>query len=78
MLKIHMKINTKFLIKNRKSIGLKHFNDPKAFTEYSIDMHDLYKYIDHYSPDKENKIPIVFDNMIADMVNNKKLNSIIT
>ena len=66
-----------FLIKKRENIGLKHFNDPKAFIEYSNDMHDVYKNIDHYNPDKENKILIVFDDMIADMINNKKLNSII-
>ena len=35
-------------------------------------------FIDHYNPDKENKILIVFDDMIADMINNKKLNSIVT
>ena len=67
-----------FLIKKRENIGLKHFNDPKAFIEYSNDMHDVYKNIDHYNPDKENKILIVFDHMIVDMINNKKLNSIVT
>ena len=67
-----------FLIKKRESIGLKHFNDPKAFIEYSNNMYDVYKNIDHYNPDKENKILIVFDYMIADMINNKKLNSVIT
>ena len=67
-----------FLINKRESTGLKHFNDPKAFIEYSNDMHDVYKNIDEYNPDKENKILIVFDDMIADMINNKKLNSIIT
>ena len=67
-----------FLIKKRESIGLKHFNDPKAFIEYSNDMHDVYKNIDDYNPDKENKILIVFDDMIADMIHNKKLNSIVT
>ena len=36
------------------------------------------KNIDHYNPDKENKTLIVFDNMIADVINNKKLNSIVT
>ena len=41
-------------------------------------MRDVYKNIDEYSPDKENKILIVFDDMIADMINNKKLNSIVT
>ena len=65
-----------FLIKKRENIGLKHFNDPKAFIEYSNNMHDVYKNIDHYNPDKEKKI--VFDDMIADMIDNKKLNSIIT
>ena len=41
-------------------------------------MHDVYKKIDDYNPDKENKILIVFDNMVADMIHNKKLNSIVT
>ena len=67
-----------FLIKKTESIGLKHFNDPKAFIEYSNDMHDFYKNTDIYNPDKENKILIVFDDMIADMINNKNLNSIVT
>ena len=67
-----------FLINKRESIGLKHFNDPKAFIEYSNDMHDVYKNINDYNPDKENKILIVFDDTIADMIHNKKLNSIVT
>ena len=66
------------LINKRESIGLKHFNDPKAFIEYSNDMHDIYKNINDYNPNKENKILTVFDDMIADMAYNKKLNSIIT
>ena len=41
-------------------------------------MRDAYKNIDEYNPDKENKILMVFDDMIADMINNKKLNSIDT
>ena len=41
-------------------------------------MHDVYKNIDEYNPDKENKILIVFDDMIADMIHNKKLDSIVT
>ena len=67
-----------FLINKRESTGLKHFNDPKAFIEYSNDMQDVYKNIDEYNVDKECKILIVFDDMIADMINKKKLNSIIT
>ena len=40
-------------------------------------MDDVYENIDDYNPDKENKILIVFDEMIADMINNKKFNSIV-
>ena len=67
-----------YLINKRESVGINHFNDPKAFIEYSNDMHDVYKNIDDYNPDKENKILIVFDDMIADIIHNKKLNSIVT
>ena len=41
-------------------------------------MHDVYKNIDEYNPNKENKILMVFDDMIADMIHNKKLNSVVT
>ena len=59
-----------FLINKRESIGLKHFNDSQAFLEYSNDMQDFYKTIDEYNTDKERKILIVFDDMIAAMINN--------
>ena len=61
-----------------EKVGLKCFNDPKAFIEYSNDMHDVYKNINYYNPNKENKILVVFGDIIADMIHNKKLNSIIT
>ena len=67
-----------FLINKRESTGLEHFNDPKAFIEYSNDMQNVYKTIDEYNVDKERKILIVFYDMIADMINNKKLNSMVT
>ena len=67
-----------YLITKREGVGINHFNDPKAFIEYSNDMRDVYKNIDEYNMDKENKILIVFDDMIADMIHNKKLNSIVT
>ena len=41
-------------------------------------MHEVYKNIDEYNHDKEKKILIVFDDMIADMIHNKKLNSTVT
>ena len=41
------------------------------------DMRDVYKNIDEYNINKERKILIVFDDMIADMINNKNINSIV-
>ena len=67
-----------FLINKREGTGLKHFNDSKAFTEYSNDMYDVYKNIDEYNIDEERKILIVFDYMIAGKTSNKRLNSIVT
>ena len=64
----------KYLIDKRESVGINHFNDPEAFIDYSHDMHDVYKNIDDYNHDKENKILLVFNDMIADMIHDKKLN----
>ena len=53
-------------------------NDSKAFIEYSNDMDNIYKNIEEYNPNKKQKILIVFDDMIAGMVSNKKLNPIVS
>ena len=66
-----------YLINTREKVGLGHFDDPKAFMGYSNDMQDLYKNIKNYNPGKERKVLIVFDDMITDMINNKKLNPIV-
>ena len=67
-----------YLINKREKIGLNHFNDPKAFMECSNDMQDVYKNIEDYNPIKKRKVLIIFDDMIADMINNNKLNPIVT
>ena len=67
-----------YLINKHEKVGLDHFNDPKACTEYLNDMQDVYKNIEDYNPGKKHKILIVFDDMIADMINNKKLNPVVT
>ena len=41
-------------------------------------MNDIYKNIEEYNPFKKRKILIVFDYMIADMLRNKKFNSLVT
>ena len=61
-----------YLINKREGAGINYFNDPKAFIDYSNDMNDVYKNIDYYNPDEENKTLIVSDDMIADMINDKK------
>ena len=65
------------MIKNRENAGIKHVNDSKAFTECSNTMDDVYENIDNYNPNRKRKILIVFDDMIADIMTNKKCQSII-
>ena len=60
------------LTSKQESVGLKHYNDPKAFIEYSNDMQDVYKSIEEYNPKKKHKILIKFHDMIADVDSNKK------
>ena len=71
-------VKYQFLINKRGSINLKHFNDPKTFIEYSNDMQDDYKNIDEYDIQKEHKVLIVFDDMIAEVpelfIRDRKLN----
>ena len=45
--------------------------------EYSNNMQDVYKNIEDYNPIKKRKVLIVFDDMIADMINNNKLNPVV-
>ena len=67
-----------FLFTKQESTGLTHFNDSKAFIEYSNDVDDIYKNIEEYNPHKNCEILIVFDDMIDDMISNKKINPIVT
>ena len=66
-----------FLIKKREDVGIKHLNDPKAFIEYSQYMDDFYNNISDYNPTRKRKILILFDDMIADILTNKKFQTII-
>ena len=66
-----------YLIKNRENTGIKHVNDGNAFIEYSNMMDDVYKNIDDYNLNRRRKILIISDDMIADIMTNKKLQAII-
>ena len=67
-----------YLINKREKVGLDYFDDPKACIEYLNDMQDIHKNIDDYNPRKKLKVLIIFDDMFADMINNKELNSVVT
>ena len=65
------------LIKKLENAGIKHLNDPNAFIEYSNTVDDIYDNIDDYNPKRKRKILIVFDDMIADIMINKRFQAII-
>ena len=67
----------KTLIKKREDAGTKHLNDPSAFIECSDMMDDVYENIHDYNSSRKRKILIVFDDMIADIMTNKKFQAII-
>ena len=72
-----MKPKYEYLIRNLENTGIKHLNDSKAFIECSNTMNHVYENIDNYNPKRKRKILIVFDDMIADIMTNKKFQSII-
>ena len=65
------------LINKREKVGLNHYDNPKAFTEYSNNIQDVYKNIEEYNLKKKRRVLIVFNDMIADLINNKKLNPVV-
>ena len=66
-----------YLIRNRENAGIKHVNDSNAFIECSNTIDDIYENIDCYNPSRKRKILIIFHDMIADIMTNKKIQSII-
>ena len=69
--------NYEYLIKNCENVGTKHLNYSNAFIECSNTMNDVYENIDGYNPSRKRNNLIVFDDMIADIISNKKFQAII-
>ena len=67
-----------FLFEKREKAGTKHLNDLNAFIEYSSTMDDIYNDIDDYNPKRKRKVLIVFDDIIVDIMTDKKFQAIIT
>ena len=66
-----------YLINKREQGGIKNLNDPHAFIEYSDEMNDILDDINDYNKNRDKKVLIVFDDMIADIEYNKNLKRII-
>ena len=66
-----------FLNEKLQNAGIKHLNDQKAFIECLNRMGDVYEDIDEYNPTRKRKILVVFDDTIADIMSNKKFQSVV-
>ena len=66
-----------FLIKKRDDAEIKHLNNSNAFIERSNTMDDVYENIDDYKPSRKTEILIIFDDMIAGIMTNKRFQAII-
>ena len=66
-----------YLINKGEQAGIKNLNDPNAFIEYSDDLNDELDDISDYNKNRDRKVLIVFDDMIADIEYNKNFKRII-
>ena len=66
-----------FLINKREQAGIKNVNDPHAFIEYLNDMDDLLDNINNYNKNRDKKVLIIFDDIIADIMRSEKFKAIV-
>ena len=66
-----------YLIIKREQAGIKSLNDLHAFIEYSNDMNDVLDDINNYNKNRDKKVLIIFDDMIADIMRSKKFKAIV-
>ena len=66
-----------YLINKREQAGIKNLDGPKAFIEYSDDMGNLLDDINNHNKNRDKKVLIFFDDMIADIMRSKNFKSII-
>ena len=79
MSKIHsnQSINC-LLINGREKVGVENLKNPKAFSDYSQKIDDVYENLEDYNLRKKRRVLIVFVDMIEDMETNKKVSPIVT
>ena len=61
-----------FLIKKHKDVGIKYCNDPNVFTECLNTMDNDHENINDCYSRRKRKILIVFNDVITDIMSNKK------
>ena len=61
------------LINGREKVGIENLINPKAFTDYTQSIDDVYENLEDYNPTKKRRKLIVFDDMKADMKSNEVL-----
>ena len=66
-----------YLINKREQVGIKNLNDPRTFIEYSNDMNDVLENINSYNKNRDKKLLIIFDDMIADIMRSEKFKAIV-
>ena len=72
-----MKKKYQFLISKREQAGIKNLNDPHDFIEYSVVMNDVLDDINNYDKNRDKKVLIIFDDMIADIMRSEKFKAIV-
>ena len=65
-------------INGREKVVVENLKTPKAFTDYSQTVGDVYENLEDYNPTIKRRVFIVFDDMIADMESNKNISPIVT
>ena len=66
-----------FLIKKSADPGKQHLNDSNAFIDFSNTVDEVFENVDNYNPCRKKKILVLLDEMIADIMTNKKRQAII-
>ena len=66
-----------YLINKREQAGIKNLNDPQAFIGYSSDMNNVLEDINNYNKNRNKKVLIIFDDMIADIMRSEKFKAIV-
>ena len=65
-------------INGREKVVIENLKNQKAFIDYSQTIDDVYENLEDYNPIRKRRVLIVSDDMMADMVSNKKSSPIVT